>query len=79
MPWWKPSEEIVGDLKGIGAGLTNPQRVTKERGTGDVFENIRQTIEVIKFARETGIELLGEPFQLNFDVEFPSPSIDAGV
>lgn len=77
MPWWKPSEEIVGDLKAIASGLSNPQRVAKERGTGDVFDNIDQTLEVIRYAREKGDELLGEPFHLNFDVDFPAPTVDA--
>ena len=77
MPWWKPSEEIVGDLKAIASGLNNPQRIAKERGTGDVFDNIDQTIAVIKHARDKGIELLGEPFNLNFDVQFPAPTLDA--
>lgn len=79
MPWWKPSEEIVGDIKAIASGLSNPQRVTKERGTGDVFKNIDQTIEVIKYARERGIKELGEPFRLNYDAEFQPIASDGQV
>lgn len=70
MPWWKPSEEIVGDLKAIAGGLDNPQRVVHERDRGDVFDNIDSTLTVIKYARERGMEMLGEPFHLNFEAEF---------
>lgn len=73
MPWWKPSEEITGDLKAIAAGLTSPQKVAKARGMGDVKDNLRETAEFVQFARELGMELLGEPFRLNFDPgPFPS-------
>lgn len=57
MPWWKPSEEINGDVQAIAAGLTCPQRVTRERGTGDVFDNIRQTAKVLEFAKTMGVPL----------------------
>jgi capsid protein len=70
MPWWKPSEEIVGDLKAIAGGLDNPQRVCHMRDKGDVFENIDKTIEVIKYARERGLAELDEVFNLNFEAAF---------
>jgi capsid protein len=77
MPWWKPSEEIVGDLKAIAGGLDNPQRVCHERARGDVFENIDKTIEVIKYAKEQGKLLLGEPLVLNFTADFGNSPAEA--
>jgi hypothetical protein len=60
-------------LKAIAAGLTSPQKVAKARGMGDVKDNLRETAEFVQFARELGMELLGEPFRLNFDPgPFPS-------
>jgi capsid protein len=76
MPWWKPSEEITGDLKAIAAGLTSPQRVCKERGLGDCKDNLRETAEFMRFARDLGQELLDEPIRLNFD---PGPFASAIV
>lgn len=70
MPWWKPSEEIVGDLKAIAGGLDNPQRVCHQRDKGDVYDNIDKTLDVIKYARERGQEVLGEVFNLNFEAVF---------
>ncbi|MFO0383228.1 MAG: phage portal protein [Pirellula sp.] len=67
MPWWKPSEEIVGDLKAIASGLDSPISITKARGTGDIFDNVDDLIEVIKYAHEQGSIHLGEPLRLNFD------------
>lgn len=77
MPWWKPSEELTADLKAIGAGLTSPQQVAAKIGSGDVFDNLRETAEFVKFARELGNELLNEPFRVNFDPgPFPSAITD---
>jgi hypothetical protein len=67
MPWWKPAEEIVGDLMAISSGLDSPLRVTKERGRGDVFDNIDDLLEVLKYAHQRGKEEIGEPLRLNFD------------
>ena len=67
MPWWKPAEEITGDLMAISSGLDSPLRVTKERGRGDVFDNIDDLLEVLKYARERGMTEIGEPLRLNFD------------
>ncbi len=75
MPWWKPSEEIVGDLKAIAGGLDNPQRICHERDRGDVFDNIDRTIDVIKYAREQGIAELGEPLTLNWEAAFASSKV----
>jgi hypothetical protein len=74
MPWWKPSEEITGDLKAIAGGLDSVLRVTKARGTGDVHDNIDDLITVMKYAREQGEKHLGEPLRLNFD---PGPFASA--
>ncbi len=46
MPWWKPSEEVVGTLKAIGGGLDNPIRACQEADRGDVFDNIDATIKL---------------------------------
>ena len=67
MPWWKPVEEITGDLMAIASGLASPQRIVKERGTGDIEDNIDDLIEVLKYARDRGEAELGEPLRLNFD------------
>jgi capsid protein len=77
MPWWKPSEEIVGDLKAIAGGLDNPQRVCHQRDRGDVFENIDKTIAVIKYAKEQGAKELGEPLVLNFTADFGNSPAEA--
>jgi capsid protein len=74
MPWWKPSEEITGDLKAIAGGLDSVLRVTKARGTGDVHDNIDDLITVMKYAHEQGKLHLGEPLRLNFD---PGPFASA--
>lgn len=71
MPWWKPSEEIAGDLKAIAGGLDSAQRVVKERGRGDIFDNIDDLVEVMKYARDKGQEILGEDLRLNFEADFP--------
>lgn len=67
MPWWKPSEEIVGDLKAIASGLDSPINITKSRGTGDIFDNIDDLCEVIAYANKKGEEVLGHALRLNFD------------
>lgn len=73
MPWWKPSEELTADLKAIAAGITSLPDVCAKLGTGDPRDNIKETAEVIAYAREIGDALLGEPFRLNFDPgPFPS-------
>ena len=67
MPWWKPSEEIAGDLKAIASCLDSPIAVTKARGSGDIFDNVEDLLEVLKYAHDRGKEVLGEPLRLNFD------------
>jgi capsid protein len=66
MPWWKPSEEIRGDLMAISGGLDNPQRVCKDRGRGDFKDNVRQTCKALKFAQQTAVDL-GVNFRVSFD------------
>lgn len=73
MPWWKPSEELTADLKAIAAGLTSPQAVAAKNGLGDPKDAISETLEMIRYAREEGGKVLGEPLRLNFDPgAFPS-------
>lgn len=52
MPWWDPAKEINGDLLAIRAGLDNPQRITKDRGKGDWYDNVDQIAKALKYARE---------------------------
>jgi hypothetical protein len=75
MPWWKPSEEIRGDLMAIAGGLDNPQRICKERGRGDFKENVRQTLKAIKYAQDKPPSTSSvEGFRLTFD---PGPEAAA--
>lgn len=55
MPWWKPSEEINGDLAAIAGGLTSPQRVTKSRGQGDAFRIAKERAEYEAYCKELGV------------------------
>jgi capsid protein len=71
MPFWKPSEEVVGRLKAISGGLDNPVNACQESDS-DVYENIDKTIAVMKYARDRGVEELGEPLKLSFEAEFPN-------
>jgi capsid protein len=66
MPWWKPSEEIRGDLMAIAGGLDNPQRICKERGRGDFKDNVRQTVKAIKFAQQAAKDAEVD-FRVSFD------------
>lgn len=68
MPWWKPSEEINGDVQAIRAGLTSPQRVCRERGTGDVFDNLIATSKVIEHAQKLGVQLSFDPVPIQMQV-----------
>ena len=78
MPWWKPSEELTADLKAIAAGLTSPQEVCAKNGLGDPKDHIAATCEIIRYARELGDSVLGEPMRLNFDPgPFPSAITDS--
>jgi capsid protein len=57
MPWWKPTEEIQGDLAAIGAGLDTFQRVCRERGKGDWRDNVDAIAEALEYARSKNVPL----------------------
>ncbi len=57
MPWWDPAKEIRGDMMAIGAALDNPQRIVKERGRGDWYDNVDRIAEAIAYAKEKGVPL----------------------
>ncbi len=80
MPWWKPSEEIVGDLKAIAGGLSNVQHVCQIRDT-DFFENVDRNLEALKYVQDRAAEVLGpdHKFSLNWEAVFASSSPDAMV
>lgn len=73
-PWYDNSKEIKGDLAAIGSALESPIGVTKARGSGDIFRNIDDLAEVVKYAEDKGMEVLGRPLVLNFDANVaPEP------
>jgi capsid protein len=57
VPWWKPSEEVRGDREAVLAGFDNPASICLKRGTGDVYDNIDRTAEVMEYARTKGVTL----------------------
>ncbi len=57
MPWWDPAKEINGDLLAIGAGLDNPQRIVKERGRGDWYDNVDRIAEALEYAEKKKVPL----------------------
>jgi capsid protein len=69
MPWWDPAKEIRGDCMAIGAALDTPQRITKERGRGDVYENIDQIAKVQEYARLKGVKLSFDPGPEPMEIE----------
>ncbi len=75
IPWWDKAKEIRGDLAAIAAGLDNPQRIARERGTGDVMDNIDRTAEVIEHARSKGMALQFDAASLQ-DINFRSEAAD---
>lgn len=72
MPWWDPAKEIKGDLMAIGAALDTPQRITKERGRGDWFENIDEIKKALEYAESQGVPV-------NFDPGPPEPVVLSGT
>ena len=66
-PWWRPDQEIAGDIQAIGAGFSNPYRVCRERGQGTFEQNVDSTLMAIKYARQRGLEEIGQPLSLNFE------------
>lgn len=61
MPWWDPAKEINGDLAAIRAGLDHPQRITKDRGKGDFYDNVDQIAVALEYARSKGVPLAFDP------------------
>lgn len=61
IPWWDPSKEIRGDLMAIGAGLDTPQRICKERGRGDYFENLREIKKAYEYAQDLEVPVSFSP------------------
>ncbi|MGC3968943.1 MAG: phage portal protein [Pirellulales bacterium] len=70
IPWWKPSEEVRGDLDACAAGIDNLESVCLKRGTGSVYENIDKNAAVIEYAKNKGITLVlgGQPVQTKIEV-----------
>lgn len=57
MPWWDPTKEINGAIQEIGIGANTPQRVCRERGSGDFYDNVDQIAQAMKYAKEKGVPL----------------------
>lgn len=51
LEWNDPAKEIDAKIRSIRAGLTTPQRVTRDTGNGDYFDNVKQ-IELARKAAE---------------------------
>lgn len=77
MPWWDPAKEINGDLLAIGAGLDNPQRITKDRGKGDWYQNVDQIAKAIDYAKEKGVPLSFLPLAQPVEV-VPADEVKSG-
>jgi capsid protein len=56
MPWWDPAKEIKGELMAMGAGLDNPQRICRARGT-DFYKNVDETAAAMEYAAAAGVPL----------------------
>lgn len=63
MPWWDPSKELRGDLMAVGAGLDTPQRICKERGKGDFFDNVDEIAKAVEYAKSKALTLSFDPGQ----------------
>ncbi len=57
----------VADLKSIAAGLSSPQRVCQERNMATHARTCVKPPSSLKYAREIGMEVLGEPLRPSFD------------
>lgn len=62
--WWDKSKEIVGDLRAIGAGLDNPQRICRDHGSGDFYENCDEIGKALDYVEKN---LAKYGFKLSFD------------
>lgn len=56
MPWWDPVKEVKGELMAMSAGLDNPQRICRARGT-DFQDNVDQIQKAMEYAGERGVPL----------------------
>jgi capsid protein len=56
-PWWKPQEEIYGELTAIAAGITTFDQVVHRFGTGDIRSNIDANAAVLDYAKTKGFPL----------------------
>jgi capsid protein len=72
MPWWDPAKEINGDLAAVGAALDYPQRITKERGRGNWYDNVDHIADAIEYAKEKGVPL-------SFIAQFPTTVVEASA
>lgn len=57
MPWWDPVKEINGDNMAIKGAFTTPQKVVKQRGGGDFYDNVDQIAEAMEYARGKRVPL----------------------
>lgn len=57
MPWWDPTKEINGSVQEIKIGVNTPQRVCRERGSGDWYDNVDQIAEAIDYAKKRKVPL----------------------
>lgn len=57
MPWWKPDSEIRADIEAVKAGFSTPQRICRERGRGDYFDNVDKIKQAAEYADEQGVPL----------------------
>lgn len=61
MPWWDPGKEMNGDLLAVRAGFDNPQRITKDRGKGDWYDNVDEIAKALEYARSKNVPLAFDP------------------
>jgi capsid protein len=60
-PWWDAITEVRGQMMGIAAGLTSPQRACREIGT-DFETNIKEIADAMKIAEKSGVQIVfGDP------------------
>ena len=57
MPWFDPARELNADLSAISAGIQTPQRLAKQRGAGDFYENVDEIAKAMDYARSKGVPL----------------------
>jgi len=63
-PWFQPDREANGDILAIRGGLTSPQRVTRARGNGNVFQILDEIAEVKDYASKKGVSLEWSPIPM---------------